>query len=308
MDLVNQISLKLTRKRLPASSVILSQKNIYIFPSKIGFAYLLLLAIMLLTAINYQNSLVYLFTFLLGGIFFVSIWLCFLNVSGMVLSSGKASDCYTGEEMPFEISLSRQSSPAIALQFALKKYWVNVDGIDANSSGVYTLLAPPKARGVYGIERLYMHSYFPFGLIRAWTWQQLDAKAYVFPKPIDGTEFRSLGDSMLHDENVHESDELSDLKPYQQGDSTKRVVWKRYAARDELVTREREHSSFDSSWVRWDDYDQTSKELRLSYMCFDILRLSSQHAKFGLVLPGKAIQPALGELHKTACLRALAEF
>ena len=57
-------------RRIPrADSVLFSQKNIFILPTGAGVVFGILLLIMLITGINYQNSLIYLLTFMLGALF-----------------------------------------------------------------------------------------------------------------------------------------------------------------------------------------------------------------------------------------------
>ena len=59
-------------RRLPRSDCQqFSQKNLFILPTGAGVVFCVLLLIMLITAINYQNSLIYLLTFVLGGILWV---------------------------------------------------------------------------------------------------------------------------------------------------------------------------------------------------------------------------------------------
>ena len=55
------------RRRLPPSDrIILEQRRLFIFPTRRGFFFMLTLLVMLLTAINYQNNLVYGVTFWLA--------------------------------------------------------------------------------------------------------------------------------------------------------------------------------------------------------------------------------------------------
>ena len=82
---LDKLSKWLSSKSPRKKKFILSQRNIYIFPSAFGLFFLVLLLLMLLTAINYQSSLIYLLTFFLGAIFFLSIWACFLNFSGLIV-------------------------------------------------------------------------------------------------------------------------------------------------------------------------------------------------------------------------------
>jgi hypothetical protein len=64
------------QSRLPATdSWTLTQRNIYIVPTRAGFMFLLVLVVMLLASINYQLSLGYVLTFLLAGAGFVSMHL-----------------------------------------------------------------------------------------------------------------------------------------------------------------------------------------------------------------------------------------
>ena len=54
------------KRRLPrAKTLTLDQKRIFIFPSRVGFFFLLVLLLTLITAINYQNNMTFALTFLL---------------------------------------------------------------------------------------------------------------------------------------------------------------------------------------------------------------------------------------------------
>ena len=71
------------RERIPPTShITLSQKNIFIFPTRTGFVFAGLLVLLILGAINYQASLVYAMAFLLGSLFLVTILYTFRNLSG----------------------------------------------------------------------------------------------------------------------------------------------------------------------------------------------------------------------------------
>jgi hypothetical protein len=54
----------------PSLSHTLSQRTIYIVPDAQGLSFLFMLLVMLVTAINYQSSLIYLLLFSLGALFF----------------------------------------------------------------------------------------------------------------------------------------------------------------------------------------------------------------------------------------------
>ncbi|MEK9766735.1 MAG: DUF58 domain-containing protein, partial [Thalassolituus sp.] len=64
----------LRRRIPPVTALALSHRNVFILPSAAGWVFSALLIAMLLTAINYQNSLVYALTFWLLSMGVGSIW------------------------------------------------------------------------------------------------------------------------------------------------------------------------------------------------------------------------------------------
>ena len=286
----------------------LSQKNIYIFPSKAGFVFTLLILLMFLTAINYQNSLIYLFTFFWGAVFFVSIWLCFLNMNGLHIVSLKQLTCFEGEMLPYEIELSNMSHPSIGIRLGVDKLNLTRLSILPNEIKIHHLLLPAQKRGMHSLSRLRIESVYPFGFIMAWTWLKLESNALVFPKPIEGEKLHIDKGAQGTRRSRTASEDLTALMPYQQGDSFLRVVWKQLAAKDQLIVRKPEFGSINATWLTWEMYGPVTTEQKLQHLCFDILDLHRKQQKYGLTLPGVTIAPSSGQAHQYACLKALALF
>jgi uncharacterized protein (DUF58 family) len=76
---------------------------------------------------------------------------------------------------------------------------------------------------------------------------------------------------------------------------------------DELYTKE-----FDGArgrpalWLRWEDVRAAGTERKLSQLCRWILDAHKQNREYGLEIPGAVIEPSSGEVHRFACLTALA--
>jgi uncharacterized protein (DUF58 family) len=299
-----------SRRNPPSNTKRLTQKNVFIFPTKEGGFFSLLLLLLLLTAINYQNSLIYIFTFLLGSLFVFSIIFCFKNMSGLSLSLVKTSECFVGESAEFSFSLKTKENQDIeSLRFTLVNEPEKI--IDIADSEVVSLNLTIKAlkRGTINLGRLRLETVYPLGLIRAWTWLEFKKEALVFPKPVEGT--RNLSASSQGDEDeggvvVKGEDELSGIRDYVQGDSLSRIAWKHYASKGELYVKEFDAVSSSTQWLKYNDYLTGDKELRLSNLCFDVLSYAQKGLQFGLELPGTTIEPSQGEAHKLICLRALA--
>lgn len=302
---VERFSKWLSSRSVRKKEFILSQNNIYILPSASGFSFLFLLLVMLLTAINYQNSLIYLLTFLLGTMFFLSIWLCFLNLSGLKIEAIESGRCFEGDLTQFNYRVSRKNGLPLAMNVGLDKESAESVGMSLQECEDIALITAKKPRGLHRLKRLYIESRYPFGLVVAWTWLKLDAQCLVYPEPVFSLPDSSTNRSGDKDAHYLAKDDLNDLRAYQQGDATSRILWKKFAAKDELVVRDYDNGNYSPEWVDWDHYSDPT-EKRLKHLCYDVCSLSGEAKLFGFNIPGLTINPASGEVHKRQCLDALA--
>ena len=93
----------MARNLPPARAIDLSQRNVFVFPTRQGLGFGLVVVTLVIGAINYQNSLVYLLAFLLGGMFIACILVTFRNLSGVRLAAVRAHACHAGEHAQFEL-------------------------------------------------------------------------------------------------------------------------------------------------------------------------------------------------------------
>ncbi len=63
--------------------------------------FMVLLLVMLLTGINYQNSLIYVLTFMLGAVFVAAMHQTHKNLSGVQLILVKCDEGFVGEPIAF---------------------------------------------------------------------------------------------------------------------------------------------------------------------------------------------------------------
>jgi hypothetical protein len=97
----------LDRRIPPSRKLTLSQQSIFIFPTVTGFLFGGLIVLLILGAINYQNSLVYGVAFTLGSLFLVTILYTFRNLSGLTIELIAASTGFVGEDVEFQVRISR---------------------------------------------------------------------------------------------------------------------------------------------------------------------------------------------------------
>lgn len=298
----------LSRRAISRPTYTLTQNNIYIFPSKQGAGFGALLCLMLLTAINYQSSLIYLLTFVLGGMFAVSIWLCFFNMQGMSIRVAECPPVRAGDRLTLELSSDstgkQRSGFFAALDGQTRQAW------EVERNPVVHLRGNIYSRGVYPLPAVKLETYFPFGLVRAWTWMWFDSPVSVYPKPLQAPNSCGGGDTLDVEavQNRYLSDELNDIKRYRGGDNVRRVLWRHYARHGELVVRAEEELYRNSAVLDFEAYREYGTELALSYLAYDVLALSESNAAFSLLLPSCEVGQGEGMYHRDQCLRCLAAF
>ncbi len=298
----------------PQSSITLQLRQIYIFPSKFGFVFLLFCACLLLLAINYANSLIYIICFWLVSLFLVSIFKTWQNLLGLHLYSSNSHPVFVDEKANFNITIESFSKPYYTISIALDEQEVTLNcEKKSNASGLLSVLATE--RGMIDLPRIKVFTTYPLGLLNAWTYLDLDQQTLCYPKPRpcplpDG----SIQDQDDDEENDSEqsiksagTDNFEGLERYAIGDNINRIHWPAYAKGQGLHIKEFSQSSGRDSWLDYNHFSG-SQENRLEKMCYWVLKYHDEHRVFGIKLGSIHIEPSHSENHLHACLEALALF
>jgi uncharacterized protein (DUF58 family) len=298
----------IARRIPPSPSLQLNQRRIFIIPTLQGLAFGVALLLMLLTAINYQNSLAYGLTFLLLSLFIVAILHTYRNLGGLRLTALGAQPVFVGEQAAFRVRLEGEgrARQAIALGWSDERMYF----ADVVADGAEQLLLdlPAARRGWLRPGRLRVESRFPLGLLVAWSWVDLDQSVLVYPQPQPG-DVPLQGAAEDEDEGVRPSgrgvDDFQGLRPYQPGDSRRRLHWKAYSRGQGLLVKDFAALAGRNVWLEFDGLGGDI-EGRLSRLCHWVLELSQRQEPFGLRLPEQEVPVGIGDGHREACLRALA--
>ena len=298
------------KRRLPRTrSLTLNQRRIFIIPTRDGIGYLLMLGAIFVGGINYANSLILAVAFLLVSLFLISILHTYGNLSGLTISAGRSQNAFAGEEAVFELILAAnndQEYEAIRLSWADGKSQL-VDLIGCTELPVRMLL-PVHQRGRYTPARLKIETRFPLGLLRAWSWIDLDMSCLVYPQPKENELPRRSGGFGHDGERLQQGgvDDFDGLKNYIAGDSPRNIAWKTYARSGELYSKVFVGQEDDELWLEWEAYAGIAIEERLSRLCYWVDQLSNEQRTFGIRLPGIEVPPERGQGHRNCCLEALA--
>ena len=182
--------------RLPRSDQLtLTQGNVYILPSRAGWAMLATLIVLLIAAINYQLNLGYLLTFLLAGSAAASMVVGHGNLRGLQLSlthSGTQGGCFAHAPCPMHISLhNARRSRRWGIGLALHKTRHNTDHSDAwtwvdipeQGSTSVQLSFMPTRRGRQELPAISILTRYPLGAFRVWALWRPQTLVWVYPAP-----------------------------------------------------------------------------------------------------------------------------
>ncbi|HSI56094.1 MAG TPA: DUF58 domain-containing protein [Ideonella sp.] len=303
------------QSRLPLSDTMtLTQRNVYILPTRPGFMLGITLVVLLVASINYQLNLGYLLTFLLAGSAVVGMHVCHATLRGLTMNLMTPEAQFAGTSATLAAVLTNErTSVRYGIGMAIldathEDRWVWTDVPAQGRSTVHVAFKPDR-RGLHRVPPLTAETRFPLGTFRVWTVWRPAAQVLVypapeaFPPPLPPGEPRSGG---LAPTRVHSSGEFDGVRAYRRGDPLKLVVWKKAAKADELVSRDTQQAQRYELWLDFAQAGHLDIERKLSRLAAWVLQADRLGLDYGLRLPGQEIKPAAGEAHKRRCLEALA--
>ncbi|MDX1512507.1 MAG: DUF58 domain-containing protein [Gammaproteobacteria bacterium] len=305
----------------PATLVSLGPRphRIFILPTRQGYAFALVLCVMLLGAANYNNSLAYVLTFLLGSLALVSMLHTHRNLAGLRLAFAAQRPVFCGANARFHLTIDNRGQPA---RHAVTVRWtydagesdapaaVETYAVEADTIARHAIEVRAMRRGWQALGEVVVATRYPFGLFRAWCPLDIDTRCLVYPRPRGAQPLPRSAN-----ENIRESglkgvgrDDFAGFRDYVPGDSPRQIHWKA-AARDQgLPVKLFSGANAGDLLLRWSDVDAGRLEARLSQLCRWVVEADASGSRYGLEVPGLRLAPADGEAHRHACLRALALF
>ena len=299
----------INRRIPPATQVTLDQRRIFIFPTRVGFLFLFTLLVMLVAAINYQNNMSFALTFLLANLFVIAVLHTYSNLSGLTIHAVRAAPAFAGQYSEFELMFSR---PNKRQYYALQLRWPEAEPVTVNvteGEEVHAhLYVRTRQRGWHNPGRLLIETVYPLGLLRAWTWVDLEIHALVYPAPLASPELPGIATDRPDGTAfpVPGTDDFFGLRDYQRGDSLRHVAWKTVAKGQQLQSKQYNAYADRSVWLDWELFQGLPTEQRLSHLCYWALEFDRNREEYGLRLPGVMLEPDCGENHRQLVLRHLA--
>ncbi|HUF81758.1 MAG TPA: DUF58 domain-containing protein [Burkholderiales bacterium] len=293
-------------------AIVLVQRRVFILPTRQGLLVGAVLLTMLTGSINYTLGLGFVLTFLLVALAVNAMIHTFRNLANLRVTGGRARPVFAGDTAQFAVHLENGSD---AGRYALG---LTQDGKDCtfvdlppNATTAASVGIPASRRGVLRPGRLTLFTRFPLGLYRAWAYLEFDMHCLVYPRPaFPGLPLpppaTSAGTGATHGLG---QEDFSGLRQYHVGDSPRHIAWKA-AARDQgLLTKQFTGRADTELWLEWPQLPpRLGVEERLSHLARWVLDAHAAGLCFGLRLPGKTVDLAVGDAQRERCLEALALF
>jgi uncharacterized protein (DUF58 family) len=289
--------------------LLLTQKRVYILPTGAGVFFGVLLLVMLVGAVNYNNSLGFMLTFLLAGLIVISILYTYRNLLHLQVSIRNITPVFAGERLIVPVLLDNSAHAArFSLQLQFQGDAPVVCDVPANSWTQVELPLTSKSRGLHNIDQFTLSSVFPLGLFRTWSPLRLDTAYLVYAKPAKQT---GLPQDVLYQpkqtgDKGRGSDDFAGLRSYHQGDSLGHIHWKTLAKDQGLHTKQFGGDRTDELWLDWRSLEHLEKEARIAQLTRWVIDAEQAGINYGLWIPKNQIQPGHGDAHKHNCLRVLA--
>ncbi len=294
------------RKKIEALPIRLNRHRIYVVPTRFGLVFSVVLVVMLLGALNYNNNPAILLTCLLAAASYQSVFQSFRALNGVQLLSLRADPCHAGASLPLFLHFHIDTRARRSLRARIGDYETVFD-LRPDGDGKIRIEIPALHRGWQRIGRIKIYSEYPFGLFHVWSWLNPDFAALVYPKlEIDAPPLpddHALATALV---SRNRGDELAMLRDYRPSDPMRGIAWKASARHDTLLVKEFEHYRGREVVLSFASLAGFDREHRIARLAKWVCAAESAQVRYTLELPTGKFGPGIGPDHRHACLRELA--
>ena len=285
----------------------LEYRRIFTLPTRFGLGFGLLLTVMGGGALNFNNNLALITTFILVAFTLLSLLLTYRNLADLWVAKISAIPVFAGEPAEFLFWLEeRDDRHRPLIQLSLKTPQDCVD-VEASGQAALALRVDSEKRGWLIMPDCKVETRYPVGWFRAWSWIRPKFRCLVYPRPqTSPPPLPQGGDGFTTPKTKGEGDELHSLREYQQGDPLNRIAWRTSARHGQLYAKVTITPRDLSVHLDWEQLQGMETEKRLSLLCAWVLIAERKSMPYSLRLPSTNIPQGLGDDHRAQCLRALA--
>ena len=308
-------------------SATLNLRNVYIFFSREGMLFAVLLVITFIAGINYGNNLVLGLCFYLVSVWLISFHVTFAHISGLQVRLLEVTMTEAGTPAWVTLQLkseSRQPRRQLLFEFEQAADKKDKSGTNRQSSILVTSLQSEQIirlpvqtynRGPLELPRLIIKTVYPLGIMRAWSYVYFARKTWVYPKP-EAFDWQvqysvaSSEDLPTGGQYRQGQDDFERLDNYVEGESLGRVSWGHVARGQGMFTKHFADPVGHEQTLDYADMPSAHHEQKLAQLAHGALTLGQLGVPFQMRLPNDTPTSAAvgdGETFAQACLLRLAK-
>ncbi len=292
-----------------STSIKLGYKNLYIFPNKFGFYWILASLLLFILGTNLESNITILISYLMGVIVIINLFLTHFNLHGLEINVRPQEISFAESPIRYKLIFkSKILRNNILLKFLNDNSTpLKIERIQGETSQFVNF--KEKQRGVFYPELIYGKSSSPMSLFNCWFYWRPKRKIIVAPKLNNKTNifFNNSnidGRSKSRDET---GDDFSYLKNYRKGESKSSIDWKSYARTNNLSSKEFTNSNSDIKLLKL-NIDAPLEEA-LQDLCYQINKEYINRSFYSVDLQnGIFIGISTGYNHYRSCLISLAKY
>ena len=288
----------------------LGMRNLYIVPTRFGLLWLAGIGLLQVVAIQLESNGPLLLSFLMLGLFLLTLHLTHFNLEDLEVSCGEPAAGFAGDTLAYPLRLRcRGRCEGLRLRLGPGE----PDNARSLAPGEHLLTLPwtPPERGQVRPGKLRLLTTAPLGLFVCWSRWAPPVPQLVIPAPRSGPVGRAPATTEREEEGARTSsrgdtggDLWQDLQPHRPEDGAGRLAWKllaqgRGAHAKRFVPPLAEAPVLTPA-------PGVPLERALEHLSAAILRLHGEGAGYGLMLGATTIAPGRGPGHRDRCLEALA--
>lgn len=285
-------------------------------PTREGKRLILTALLIVLTALNTGNNLIYIMLGVLLSVITVSVLMLWIDLRRLAVSALARGAVYAGEDAVVDVSITnaKRMVPSFSIEVSapdIAEGKATAIRIGPRSASVLPVTMKFLGRGAHPLTALILSSSFPFIFFSGRASARAEGSITVYPRLLDMpdsplAEGRGSSRSQFR---KGEGDDLHGLREFRYGDDVRRVSWKSSAKTEKLMLREFAEDSHDALTIILDDIGPAEPEAferAVSVAATLAVRHSQAGRPVGLATCGGLISASPGAENLYRILDALA--
>jgi uncharacterized protein (DUF58 family) len=295
--------------KLPFRFSVKGKNRLLTLPTFYGGMLLPLLLLIILSALNYNNSYAIAVALFITTMYGMSMALNTVPLTQIQLLSVFIDDVEEEVEPKIELSIKNTKNKTSFFQIKTNLKENFPYQIEGNTVKTIAIPIKPQKRGKYEAPRIVLENTLPFGFSKSSGFFLPPAIYWVTPKKIKNIPEIPKGKEEEHVKKFsNQGEQLHHLRNYQRGDSLRDVDWKSSAKTNDLLTRVYDKPNNGYCSIIWEEILSNDIEEKLSIIETWIDEANKKNWSIYLQTPRGTFGPGGGLEFKKSISRFLAEW